>query len=156
MIFTLIERRRIRRARRVHFALPVYITKGMIMSKTLTLPNDAQATIKVLATDGIGAPISLPSGGVATTSDATLFSASIDANGDVVAVAVAGAVGTGTLIYTNGSLTDSATVNVAAPAAAAVSLDVADAVLAAAPTPAAATPAVVPLSNASMTAPASA
>jgi hypothetical protein len=145
MIFTIIERCRNRRSRHVHFSLPIYFSKGYIMSKTLTLPNDAQATIKVLATDAIGAPIALPASGAVTSSDTTLFSATLDGNGNVIAVAVPGSVGTGTLTYTNGTLTDTASVVVAAPAAAAVSLDVSDAVLAAIPAqapvaPAAATP----------------
>ena len=132
MIFTFIMRWRIRKPRHAHLSLPTYFSKGYIMSKTLTLPNDAQATIKVTAQDAIGAPIAVPAGGSAASSDTTLFNASVDASGAVLVVAVPGAVGTGTLTYTNGNLTeDKAEVVVAAPAASIVQMDVADAVLSA-------------------------
>ena len=131
MIYTFIEyRRRHRRARHVSLSLPLYISKGFIM-KTLTLQNDAQAVIEPKFKDSYGLPIAAPSSttATATSSDATLFSASINADGNVLVIAVPGATGSGTLTYANGSLTDSGDVVISAPAAASVELDSADAII---------------------------
>jgi hypothetical protein len=133
MIYTFIEyRRRHRRARHVSLSLPIYISKGFIM-KTLTLQNDTQAVIEPKFKDSYGLPIAAPSStsatATATSSDATLFSAAIDADGNVLVIAVPGAAGTGTLTYINGSLTDTGDVVISAPAAASVELDSADAVI---------------------------
>ncbi len=99
------------------------------MTKVLNLQNDAQALITVDAFDAIQAPIAVPAGGTVASSDPSVFAASITADWHVLVVPVAGATGSGTLTYTNGALSDSATVNVTTPAIASVSIDVANAVI---------------------------
>jgi len=83
---------------------------------SLTQPNDAVATVTVSVVDQIGRPIALPAGLAAVSSDPAVATVAVGADGasiDITPVAD----GSTTINLTDGALTTSLSVDVVAPTA---------------------------------------
>jgi len=70
---------------------------------TLTLPTDAIATIPVLFTDQIGRPTAIPAGGAVSIDTTAVAVVGLTGDGSAVVVTPV-AVGTATILYSNGAL----------------------------------------------------
>lgn len=116
-----------RRAASVRFAVPRFTNKeGKSMGTPLSLPDDSIATIPLLFKTRSGHVHAPVAGGAANSSDTSVATAALsDDGGSVVITAIAD--GQCTVSYSNGSLSDTLAVQVAAPAAYSVELDAEDA-----------------------------
>lgn len=109
--------------------ITIHPPHGVPMS-SLALPNDVVATIPLIFTDQIGRTVAAIPGLTASSSDATIGTAEISADGALIVTPVA-ASGDFSVTLADGSLSASLDVSIVAPAATAISVDIAHATFAA-------------------------
>jgi hypothetical protein len=111
-------------------ARPFFIVNGEIFMGTILLPRDGVATVPLTFKDSFGKPATVPPGGSVSTSDPSIITAALSADGSAVEITTV-ADGSATVSYVNGTMTASADVTVSDPVAA--SVEFGDAVISAAP-----------------------
>ena len=102
------------------------------MPGSITLPDDQEVTVPLKFADAIGAVHAPATGGTASSDNTAVATVTVAADDQSVLI-VSVADGTCNVTYTNGSLSDTLAVTVAAPTPTSVALDVADAVFSAKP-----------------------